>query len=308
MLKSDFGQGRPVLTSLKNERIKYVSKLLKDAKLRHAANAFVIEGVRLFSEVKEEDIIDAFYTEEIWNRMDGGLPQEKADATKNKLRSLIEKGKANSVTDEVYKKLSDTDNPQGIAAVVRIKAHEISEIKHGQNTFILIIESLRDPGNLGTIIRTAEGAGVTGILLSSDSVDVYNPKVVRGTMGSILRVPICISADIVGDTKRLKESGVTVFGTHLSGNNMYSENFSGPVAFMIGNEGAGLSDALSENADRLIKIPMEGEVESLNASISAGIVCYEVLRQRIYQGDSSSGKLHFAQPDLPEGASPWEMV
>lgn len=278
--RTDFGQGVIQLSSLKNEKVKYVTRLLTDSKLRKSAKAFVIEGVRLFSEVPEEDILDVFYTEGIEEKINGGLSSERAAAAVNKLKQLESKGKTAVVTSEVYKKLSNTENPQGITAVVRAGEYTLEDVIGENSSFILIIDRLQDPGNLGTIIRTAEGAGVTGIVLSSDSVDRYNPKVVRGTMGSILRMPIYVSRDMVNDINTLKMHGIRIYGTHLNGTDMYEEDFTGGIAFLIGNEGRGLSDAVSETADRLIRIPMQGKVESLNAGISASIVCYEAFRQR----------------------------
>ena len=121
---------------------------------------------------------------------------------------------------------------------------------------------------------------MTGILVSFDSVDIYSPKVIRSTMGSVFRKNIVISRDIIGDIEKLKEKGVSVFGMHLNGSTMYETDLTGPVAFLIGNEGAGLSEEVSRSADKLIKIPMKGEVNSLNASVAAGIIIFEAASKR----------------------------
>ena len=204
------------------------------------------------------------------------------------------------VSDKVFDSISDTGTPQGILALVRQKVNDLSNVLSeknekdsldsnsadnglnvSDNAFILIIEKLQDPGNLGTIIRTAEGAGVTGIIISSDSVDIYNPKVVRSTMGSLFRVPIYVSDDLIKDIECLKENKVTVYGAHLKGENIYDKDFKRACAFLIGNEGNGLSEEVSRTAEELIKIPMKGNVESLNAATSTAVIAYEVLRQRM---------------------------
>ena len=146
--------------------------------------------------------------------------------------------------------------------------------------FLMILEDLQDPGNMGTILRTAEGAGVTGIILSKNCVDLYNPKVIRSTMGSIYRMPV-MQADLLEILPVLKENKIQTYAAHLKGKNWYhEEDYTEGTAFFIGNEGNGLSDELSDSADCLIKIPMEGKVESLNAAMAAGILMYETARQR----------------------------
>ena len=147
---------------------------------------------------------------------------------------------------------------------------------------LMILEDLQDPGNLGTILRTGEGAGVTGVILSKNSVDIYNPKVIRSTMGSVYRVPFCYTSSIREEILPwLREKKITGYAAHLEGKNSYDrEDYTRDTAFFIGNEGNGLSRELSENADIWIRIPMEGQVESLNAAMASGILMYEAYRQR----------------------------
>ena len=169
---------------------------------------------------------------------------------------------------------------------MRMVDYTLEDILVGNNEnannaqFILVLEKLQDPGNLGTIIRTAEAAGVTGIMISRDSADIYNPKTIRSTMGALFRMRIYISDDLVRDMAELKEKGIVVYAMHLDGEEFYDKDFRKPSAFLIGNEGNGLSDELSAAADEKMRIPMLGKVESLNAAISASVVSYEVLRQR----------------------------
>ena len=143
-----------------------------------------------------------------------------------------------------------------------------------------ILENLQDPGNLGTILRTAEGAGVTGLILSSDSVDPYNPKVVRSTMGAVFRVPFAVVDDFGQMLDTLQKEGIAIYAAHLDGKIFYKYDYKESCAFLIGNEGNGLTEAAVAAADRKILIPMKGQVESLNAAVAATVLMYEVLRQR----------------------------
>ncbi len=259
-----------IITSSTNERIKDVKKLIKSASYRRQQGLYVVEGIRMFREIPEESIVTTYVSE-------GAFPKLKDDILQH-----ISEDNIIFVADNVFSSMSDTNSPQGIMAIVRMRTTGFEDIITGNNDFILIAERLQDPGNIGTIIRTAEGAGVTGIILSSDSVDIYNPKVIRSTMGSIFRVPVYVSADLVGDIKKLKDCGVCIYGAHLNGKEFFDENYNGACGFLIGNEGNGLSKDVSQTADKLIKIPMCGKVESLNAATSVAVISYEVLRQRRY--------------------------
>jgi TrmH family RNA methyltransferase len=145
----------------------------------------------------------------------------------------------------------------------------------------MILEDLQDPGNLGTIMRAGEGAGISGIILSHNCVDIYNPKTIRSTMGSIYRVPFIYVEDLKEAVTLLKDNKISIYAAHLKQSQDYEKlNFKESTAFMIGNEGNGLSDQLSNMADAYLKIPMLGKVESLNAAIAASVLMYEVARQR----------------------------
>ena len=289
-----------IITSASNEKLKNIKKLSKSSKERNEQSLFIVEGIRMFREIPPEEIESVYVSE------------TGAEKFEDELKAALGKDYQSRddyyvVSDRVFSGVSDTGTPQGILALVRQKVNNLSIVLNekceksekieksdevlsledngldaSNNSFILIIEKLQDPGNLGTIIRTAEGAGVTGIIISSDSVDIYNPKVVRSTMGSIFRMPVYVSDDLIRDIECLKEKGITVYGAHLKGQNIYDKNFKASCAFLIGNEGNGLSEEVSKTAEELIKIPMKGKVESLNAAISTAVIAYEVLRQRIY--------------------------
>lgn len=276
------------LTSVNNDRVKDITKLIKSAKRRRESRSFVAEGIRLVSEVPPEKLISLYIEETFYEKLDKSQDYDESDFERDfrdRIMALIkaaeEKESFFLVNDAVMYKLSDTETPQGILAVVEMQDMEAENLLTDDDMpFIIVMDGLQDPGNMGTIIRTAEGAGVTGILISSDSVDPYSPKVVRATMGALFRMKLCISTDLKEDISLLKEKGITVFGTHLSGKEFYDEDFRIPSAFLIGNEGKGLKDDVAETADRLLRIPMKGRVESLNAGVSAAVVMYEVLRQR----------------------------
>ena len=184
------------------------------------------------------------------------------------------------VPDKLFSEISDTENPQGILAVLKIETHSIDEIKL-RNNFILVLDSIQDPGNLGTIIRTADAAGVDGVVLSRGCVDLYNPKVLRATMGSIYHVPVYYNEDINNTVKVLKQNGSTVYAAHLDGiNNYFDMDMKRKIVIIIGNEANGISEEVVRIADHLVKIPIIGSSESLNAAIAASLIMYEAVRQR----------------------------
>ena len=184
------------------------------------------------------------------------------------------------VTEEQMKKLTDTVTPQGILCVVRQPSYTVEDIiNHPGHRLLMILEDIQDPGNLGTIFRTAEGAGASGIIMTKGCADLFNPKVVRSTMGSIYRVPFFVTDDIEQTINLVKNAQIEVFAAHLKGEHFYDEIEYKDAAFLIGNEGRGLKDSTASLADTYIKIPMSGELESLNASMAAGILMYEHNRQ-----------------------------
>ena len=270
------------ITSPNNERIKQIVKMLSTPKERKYSGKYMAEGLRMVREIPAEDLDQIFITDEFFKNH--VIEDERLLKLVN---SAINRNDCYIVSDIVLRKLADTENPQGIVATVKMKTYELSDLLGDASDvpMILVIEKMQDPGNMGTIIRTAEGAGATGLLVSYDSVDIYSPKVVRSSMGSILRKPIVVTYDLLGDIGKLKEKGIKIYGMHLDGSSIYETNLTGPSAFLIGNEGNGLSKEISEQADKLLRIPMMGEVESLNAGASATIIAYEAFRQRIAQGE-----------------------
>lgn len=254
-----------MITSTSNQQMKNLSLLMKKAKARNEQGIFVVEGKKMFREVPKEWLQQVYVSESFFAEN----------------QELVEDVSYEVVSDSVFKAVSDTQTPQGIICLVKKPEYGLEQLLQGGNTHLLILESVQDPGNLGTMLRTGEGAGITGVIMNHTTVDLFNPKTIRSTMGSIYRVPFFITKDLPEMVQKLKEQNVSVYAAHLKGNMQYDEpDYTGATAFMIGNEGNGLSDEIADLADTYIKIPMCGQVESLNAAISASLLMYETNRQR----------------------------
>ncbi|MDO4633202.1 MAG: 23S rRNA (guanosine(2251)-2'-O)-methyltransferase RlmB [Eubacteriales bacterium] len=257
-----------MINSSSNKQIKNLSQLLKNAKTRRKQRVFVVEGRKMYQEVPEEQLLMTYVSESFY-----------ADPEH---RKLLEGRQVEVVADRIFASVSDTVTPQGILCVVKQKEYQLEEILKDQQTpLLLVLENLQDPGNLGTIFRTAEAAGVQGILMSDDTVDIYNPKVIRSTMGSVYRVPFIYTADLYETVQELKQRGICTYAAHLKAEKEYTEqDYREASAFLIGNEGNGLSDKLTNVADEYIRISMAGKVESLNAAVAAAVLMFEAKRQR----------------------------
>lgn len=255
-----------MITSTSNDRIKHITQLVKSAKARRKEGIFVVEGERIAAEIPEEDLVECYVSEEFAN---GG-----------KTGSIFGYDvKYETVSSAVFEKMSDTKSPQGILCVCRQHSMTAGRLiaDHTGSLKVLLLEGIQDPGNLGTMIRTAEGAGFDALIADEDTVDVYNPKVARSTMGSLFRVPVIYTDDLPAVVDELRKSSVTVYAAHLNADKSYKEEKYGDrVAFLVGNEGNGLSDAISKKADRLVKIPMKGKLESLNAAVAASLLMYNI--------------------------------
>ena len=265
-----------IITANSNPKIKNINKLNKNTSFRKEKQVFIIEGIRMFRELPVDRVKQVFVSETAYQKYKAELSEK--GITEQDRRLIV-------VSDSVFQSMSQTKTPQGLLAVADRYHYtmdgliSVMEKRENGNTF-LVLESIQDPGNLGTIVRTAEAADVTGIIIGGDSCDIYNPKVVRSTMGTIFRVPFVYVDDLAGAVDRLKKHGIVVYGAHLDGQDLYAGKLEKNSAFLIGNEGNGLTVELSSKADRLIRIPMAGQVESLNAAISATLLAYEAYRQR----------------------------
>ena len=251
-----------------NQQQKYILNLQRKSRERKREQAFVIEGRKMFEEAPADRVKMIVASESFCKSKEGA--------------ALLKGKKFDVVSDSIFETLSDTKTPQGILAVVKQQPYSFEELLGKEKaSFLLILDHLQDPGNLGTIMRAAEAAGVTGILMSSDCVDIYNPKTIRSTMGALYRVPFVVSEDFTGDIERLKKAGVSTYAAHLGATISYEgADYKKPCAFMIGNEANGLSDEVAALADCKILIPMAGQVESLNAAMAATVLMFEAARQR----------------------------
>ena len=260
-----------MITSTANVRVKQIVQWRTKAKERRKDGVFLAEGIKMFEEAPEERILEVYLSADI---------EDKLREKQNIFRKLQNVG-YEVVSSEVFAKMSDTQTPQGILTVIKRLEYALEDLLDKPNPLFIILENLQDPGNLGTIVRTGEGAGITGVIMSNQTVDIYNPKTIRATMGSVYRVPFVYVEDLVGMIERLKERGIVTYAAHLEGKQYYdSFSFEKGTAFLIGNEGNGLSRQLADAADAYLKIPMEGQVESLNAAIATSLLMYEAHRQR----------------------------
>ena len=260
-----------MITSTSNAKIKRIVQLRKKKKARDAEGVFLVEGIRMFREIPEK-LLQEIYISESCEGKEGKEIRRRASACG--IRPEL-------VSDGVFAYLSDTQTPQGILCVVGQLSYSPEEVADASCPHMLVLDRLQDPGNVGTILRTAEGAGVTGILLDGECADIYNPKTIRSTMGSIFRMPFYYIQDLEEGIRYLKKRGICTYAAHLEGKRAYDEeDYRKPCAFLIGNEGNGLRPEIADLADTYIRIPMAGEVESLNAAIASAVLMFEAGRQR----------------------------
>ncbi len=257
-----------MITSSANGKVKQVMNLIKKAKARNESGLFAAEGLRIFKEIPHEQIDSIFVSESFLKEEDR--------------KHLISGMKYEVLTDEVFQVMSDTKTPQGILALVKQHAYTPEDLTRVPGpAFLMILENIQDPGNLGTIIRAGEGAGITGVLMNSTTADIYNPKVIRSTMGSVFRVPFVYTDNLTDSILQLKKKGIKLYAAHLNGRNNYEkEDYTVDTGFLIGNEANGLTEDTARLADAYIKIPMMGSVESLNAAVAASVLMFETARQR----------------------------
>ena len=256
-----------MITSTSNPQVKRLLQLQKKSKARNEEGVFVVEGLRMFIEVPKERVEKVYVSETFYNKKKHELNWEEFPLE--------------ILSDSVFKHVSDTQTPQGVLCIVKQEKYNVATLLDIENPHFMVLDNLQDPGNLGTIVRTAEGAGVDAVFMSKDCVDIYNPKTIRSTMGSIYRTPTIYIEDTVKLLELFKEKGIKSYAAHLDGKNSYDkEDYCTGTAILIGNEGNGLRDEVSNKADIWVRIPMEGQVESLNAAIAASILMFEVARQR----------------------------
>lgn len=263
-----------MISSSSNKQIKELVKLQSSASFRRERCSFVIEGVKLCEEVPKHLLKDVYVSENFEKSM-------PADIKKHI-------GSYELVSDRVFESMSDTRTPQGIMAVVSKPVYNLDEILKSDNKTLLILEHISDPGNLGTILRLAEASGVSAVFMSKDTVDIYNPKVVRSTMGAIFRMPFIYVDDLEELIMNLKSKGIEVYASSLQESSLYDETeYGSDIALVMGNESKGISDRVLSLSDKNIHIPMLGKTESLNVAIASAVILYEIFRQRRLGGISA---------------------
>lgn len=263
-----------IITSVNNQRVKDVANL-KQKKYRAESGAFFAEGLRAVQEaVTYAEITDLFFT------------AAEEDKLKETLKAAKEKGSGLYRVDEkVMAKLCDTKTPQGVLAVIRTPENNLRQLRpdtaSDNNAPVIILDRIQDPGNLGTIIRTADAAGALGIILLEGCTDAYSPKVVRASMGSLFHLPVIQDVFPEEALTWCYRHGYEPAATALKkAQNMYKADLSKKMAFIFGNEANGVSEELQAAAETRLFIPMAGQAESMNVAMAAGIVLFEGLRQR----------------------------
>jgi RNA methyltransferase, TrmH family len=259
-----------IMLSKDNKNVKLALKL-KQKKFRELEGKFLVEGIRFVEEAIKEGVVEYI------------LYSEKLNSTEDAYRVIENSLPKYEVDANVLKELSGTETPQGVIAVVTKREYCFEDIKQD---FVIIVDGVQDPGNLGAIIRTSDAAGAGAVILLSGTVDVYNDKTLRSTMGSIFHIPIINSDSFEELSEELKKKGYNIFASSLEeSKNLFECDFKSSVAIMIGNEAKGIPKEHMELATQKLRIPMPGNAESLNAAAAGAIIIYEVLRQRGIYGE-----------------------
>jgi TrmH family RNA methyltransferase len=243
-------------------------KTLTAKKGRATQGLFMVEGEKFVREIPSDWLVDYF------------IVSASYLAAKGSVSELEQRAATVWLEDDYFKQLSDTQTPQGIVGICEKKEYRLADML-SDHCLLLLGEALSDPGNVGAFIRTADAAGADGVIFTSGSAEIYNPKVIRAAAGSIFHLPLLENTDGTAVINRLKRNGVLCVAAHLQAEQLlYHLDMKKACCVMIGSEARGLTDALSESADKRIKIPMHPRCQSLNAAIAGGICLYEAVRQR----------------------------
>lgn len=259
-----------VISSKDNDLIKHIRKL-KDKKYRDESNEYIIEGIKLIEEAVKENA-------EIKKVIVCDDTTRTYEIPTNVMLEIA-KYECVYVTEKIFNMITQVTNPQGIMAIVK-KNVTNSEIDYSQD-IIVVLDGVQDPGNLGTILRTVDSVGLSQIIVSKETADAFNPKVVRSTMGAIFRVKIIESEDLQETIKQMKKHHFKLMVTSLQTNKSIYDMELNKRIIVIGNEANGVSKMLQDMSDEKVKIPMLGKTESLNASVATGIILYEYVRQKL---------------------------
>src|SRR6056297_672963 len=255
------------ITSIKNDKIKNLRKLYQK-KYRKQKGQFILEGLRLTrGSYNAGANLDTIYiTKDFYNN----LIKDEAFLINNQDKIVF-------VSNKLIKEVADTDNPQDIITVVN--EPNFNEKQVLSKEYILILDRVQDPGNMGTIIRTAVAAGFQSLIITKGSVDVFNLKVLRSTMGAIYSIPFIKDVDLDKLKTMLNNKKQYIYAADLNTEQYYNElKYKRPLSLIIGNEAKGIRNELLDLANQKVKIPIRGDIESLNAAVAAGLIMYEILR------------------------------
>jgi len=257
-----------IINSVNNQKIKDLAKLQKAGE-RRARGLFIIDGAREIGLAIKSgtEILELFYSPEL-------IKKEVSDFFG------LERDRITEVSEAVFKKICYKESPDGYLAIAKTKTMKLGQIKLSKNPLIIVLEAVEKPGNLGAILRTAYAAGADAIIINSNQTDIYNPNVIRASEGFIFNKPV-VTASVEETLEWLTDNSILSYAAATTGKNNYTkEKMNMPIAIILGSEADGLSEKWLKKANKLIKIPMKKGIDSLNVSVSAAILIYEVLRQR----------------------------
>lgn len=264
-----------LISSKENIHIKYAKKVMTSSKFRNQENCFLIEGIRLCEDALNNSVVlkETFYTKKCFEK------------SKNILEKIISKSqKSFMVSESLMNIISDTDAPQGIVCICEKNKLNVNfEDKLKAVNKIVLLENVQNPSNLGTIFRTCDALKVENIVILGNGCDVYNPKVLRGSMGSVFRLNIFEFKNSLELINKLKENGFKIYATTPRSDACFVNNidFDEKSAIIFGNEGNGLTQELIDICDKKIKIPMNSNAESLNVSVACGILIWEMTKKEL---------------------------
>lgn len=261
-----------IITSPHNPLIKLVTSLAQK-KYRQQTGLFVAEGIRLAEELAaagwplEACILSASV--------------EQTPRAQDLVRSVSSRTRVVKVSDEIFQKIADTEQPQGLLLLAGSKQYQLSDLPTRTKAFLLVLDTIQDPGNIGALIRTADAAGCSGVILTAGCGDIYSAKVVRASMGSIFHLPVVQEIAYEDLISYCRRQGILLAATSLEQSNLYWDaDLSGSLALVFGNEGNGVSQKLLDKSPLKVHIPLLGQAESLNVSAAAAVILYDAVRQR----------------------------
>jgi TrmH family RNA methyltransferase len=260
------------ITSLQNPRVKAVRELQEKSRERRKQLLFVVEGLREISLALEAGY--RFDTLFYWD----DLPVARAfvQRTENTLPAI-------PVSKEVFEKMAYREHSDGLLAVVHAQSHSLEALETGENPLIIVVEAVEKPGNLGAILRTADAAKATALIVCDPLTDIYNPNIIRSSIGCLFTQQIAV-ADSPGVLHWLRQQHILAYAAELQAAQWYHEtDFTQACALILGTEASGLSSFWLQHADARLKIPMRGKIDSLNVSVSAAILTFEAMRQRNFR-------------------------